>query len=127
MQELPVPRALFGGAVAVAAHDFMKDRISLADELAELADTLEAAQLIAELLVTNAMPDEESSTRAPKMLEAILSLAIGRVRLLRKAVVGGADFSLLVARHNRVGATGRGDDPDVQLPVSDHVRSRRRR
>ena len=42
-------------------------RISLADELAELAAVLESAQLIAELLDTGAMPDAESAPRRSMM------------------------------------------------------------
>lgn len=102
-------------------------RVSLADELAGLADVLESAQLLAELLVTNAMPDEVTSARAPKMLEAVLALAVGRVRLLRKVVVGAADVEHLVGRHNRSIATVTGDDPDVHLPQLPLHSARRRR
>ncbi|MBE2254330.1 MAG: hypothetical protein IAE78_32685 [Myxococcus sp.] len=102
-------------------------KVSLADELAEVVHVLESAQLIAELLVTEGLPDAESKSRAPKMLEAMLALAIERVRLLRKVVIGSVDVENLVARHNRVGQRQRGDDPDVHLPVSAPRPSRRHR
>lgn len=97
--------------------------VSLADELATIGEVLESAQLLAEMLTTNAMPDEDTSERAPRMMEAVLALAAGRVRLLRKVVVGGADVQLLVGRHNRAHGRVEGDDPDVHLPV----RRRRKR
>lgn len=89
--------------------------ISLADELEGLAETLEAAQLIAELLATHAMPDDAAVSRAPKMLESVLSMAVGRVRLLRKVVAGAADVRLLLCRRNHALARHPGDDPDVVL------------
>lgn len=101
-------------------------KVSLADELAELVDALEAAQLIAELLATEGLPDTESRLRAPKMLEAVLALAIERVRLLRKVVIGSANIENLVARHNRAVERQRGDDPDVHLPPSAPCPARRR-
>jgi hypothetical protein len=102
-------------------------KVSLGDELAELVHALESAQLIAELLVTEGLPDAESRSRAPKMLEAVLALAIERVRLLRRVVIGAADAAYLVARHNRACQRQRGDDPDVHLPVSAPRPARRRR
>lgn len=100
-------------------------KVSLADELAGVVHVLESAQLIAELLVTEGLPDTESRSRAPKILEAVLALAIERVRLLRKVVMGAVGVENLVARHNRAGNRQRGDDPDVHLPAS-APRSRRR-
>ena len=98
--------------------------MNLADELAAIAEVLESAQLIAELLSTHAMPDQHTSERAPKMLEAVLALAVARVGLLRKVVVGAVDVQLLASRHNRALHRQAGDDPDVQLPVSAHARRR---
>lgn len=91
-------------------------KVSLASELAELVEVLESAQLIAELMATDAMPTVETSERAPSMVGAVLALAVARVRLLRKVVVGAADIELLVARHNRALPHREGDEPDVVLP-----------
>lgn len=102
-------------------------KVSLGDELAEFVHALESAQLIAELLSTEGLPDAESRTRAPKMLEAVLALAIERVRLLRKVVIGSANIENLVARHNRVYGRRGGNDPDVHLPSSAPRPARRRR
>ncbi len=90
--------------------------VSLAAELAGIADTLESAQLIAELLVNDALPDDDTVNRAPRMLEAVLSLAVGRVRLLRKVLIGAADAGLIEHRNNRALPHREGDDPDVVLP-----------
>lgn len=90
-------------------------KVSLADELATLVDTLESAQLLAELLATGGLPDDEAVTRAPKMLEAALALIVGRVRLLRKVVVGSADVALIVGRRNTRDRVAPGEDPDVIL------------
>ena len=117
MQELPVQVPVFGGAVTVAPP-----KVSLADELAKLADTLEGVQLLAELLATGGLPDDEAVTRAPKMLEAALALAVGRVRLLRKVAIGAADTALLEDRKNRASTRHLGDDPDVTLPQRRHRR-----
>lgn len=116
MPYLPVSPPLRIGAVTVAPP-----RVSLADELTTLADTLEGAQLLAELLATGGLPDDEVVTRAPKMLEAALALTVGRVRLLRKVVIEAADVALLEDRKNRARARRNDDDPDVL------VGSRRRR
>ena len=91
--------------------------ISLAAELAGLEETLESAQLIAELLVTHGLPDDDSVNRAPKMLESVLALAVGRVRLLRKVVIGAADPALIEHRNNRALPHHEGDDPDVVLAL----------
>jgi hypothetical protein len=89
----------------------------LGHELDQLAEVLESAQLIAELLVDDAMPDAETAARAPRMLEAVLALAVGRVWLLRKVVVGAADAGLIVSRQNRALPRLKRDDPDVVLPL----------
>ncbi len=91
-------------------------KVSLAAELAAIADTLESAQLIAELLVNSGLPDDDTVKRAPRMLESVLALAVGRVRLLRKVVIGAADAGLLEHRNNQALPRGEGDDPDVVLP-----------
>lgn len=91
----------------------MKTAIILADELEGHADTLEAAQLLAELLATHALPDDDAAS--PKMLESVLSLAVGRVQLLRKVVAGAADVRLLLSRRNHSLARHPGDDPDILL------------
>ena len=90
-------------------------RVSLADELATLADTLEGVQLLAELLATGALPDDEAATKVPEMLEAALALVVGRVRLLRKVVVGSADVALIVGRRNTRDRVAPGEDLDVIL------------
>ncbi len=97
--------------------------VSLAAELDELADVIESAQLLAELLATNALPHDDAVSRAPKMLESVLALAAGRVRLLRKVVVGAADAALIENRNNRAFPAREGDDPDVVLPAP-HPRRR---
>lgn len=97
-------------------------KVSLAAELATLAVSLEAAQLLAELLATSGLPDDEAVTKVPKMLEAALALAAGRVHLLRKVVIGAADAALLEDRKNRASTRHQGDDPDVTLPQRRHRR-----
>ena len=92
-------------------------RISLADELAELAAVLESAQLIAELLDNGAMPDAESAARAPGMLAAVLELTRSRMMLLRQVVIQQADVSLLVGRRNQRDRVAPGEDADVILPA----------
>lgn len=101
-------------------------KVSLADELAALAEVLESAQLLAELLANHGLPDSDAEMRAPRMLEAVLAVAIGRVRLLRKVVVGAADVRLLVGRHNKALPLSAGNDPDVHLPLSAPGAARRR-
>ncbi len=90
-------------------------RVSLADELAELASVLESAQLIAELLDTASMPDAESAARAPRMLAAVLELTRSRMLLLRQVVMQQADVSLLAGRRNQRDRVAPGEDQDVIL------------
>jgi hypothetical protein len=92
-------------------------RVSLADELAELAAVLESTQLIAELLDTHSMPDTESASRAPGMLAAVLELTRSRVTLLRQVVMQQADVSLLAGRRNQRDRVAPGEDADVILPT----------
>lgn len=92
-------------------------RVSLADELAELAAVLESAQLIAELLDTHSMPDAESAARAPGMLAALLELTRSRMMLLRLVAMQQADASLLAGRRNQRARVAPGEDADVILPA----------
>ena len=92
-------------------------RVSLADELAELAAVLESAQLIAELLDNDAMPDAESAARAPGMLAAVLELTRSRMLLLRQVVIQQADVSLLAGRRNQRDHLAPCEDADVILPA----------
>lgn len=94
-----------------------EESVSLAAELSELREALKSAQLLAELLATDAMPRVETAQQAPRMLEAMLGLVVDRLHLLQKVVVGAADVGLLVNQRNRVLAPLEGDDPDVVLPV----------
>lgn len=110
MPYLPLPFPLRIGTLTVAPP-----RVSLADELSTLADTLEGAQLLAEMLATDGLPDDEAVARAPKMLESALALAVGRVRLLRRVVVGSADVALIAGRRNTRDRVTPGEDPDVIL------------
>jgi hypothetical protein len=91
------------------------ESISLAAELAGLAEALKSAQLIAELLANDSMPSVERAARAPRMLEATLGLVVDRLHLLNKVVVGTADVGLLVNPQNRALKRLPGDDPDVIL------------
>ncbi len=88
---------------------------SLADELAELASVLESAEMLAELLDTGGLPDGDTASRAPRMLAAVIELALHRVRLLRKVVLHQADVGLLVGRRNKRDRIAKGEDPDVLL------------
>lgn len=92
-----------------------KVTVSLADELATLIDTLEGVQLLAELVATDALPDNEAVINAPKMLEAALAISVGRLRLLRSVVVGSADVALIAGRRNTRDRVAPGEDPDVIL------------
>jgi hypothetical protein len=90
-------------------------RVSLADELAELALVLESAEMLAELLDTGSLPDDDAASRAPRMLAALIELALHRVRLLRKVVLQQADVALLAGRRNKRDRVAKGEDPDVLL------------
>ena len=104
----------------------MKTRlVSLVDELAALEDVIESAQLLAELLQNEHLPDAESRNKAPGLLVAVLGLAMGRVKLLRQVVLRQADSGLLVGRHNRRDRVLKGEDPDVLLGTSRRKRPRR--
>lgn len=89
--------------------------VSLADELAELASVLESAEMLAELLETDGLPDDDAASRAPRMLAAVIELALHRVRLLRKVVLQQADVALLAGRRNKRDRIAKGEDPDVLI------------
>ncbi len=95
-------------------------KVSLADELAELALVLESAEMLAELLDTDGLPDDElpddeAASRAPRMLAAVIELALHRVRLLRKVVLQQADVALLAGRRNKRDRVATGEAPDVLI------------
>jgi hypothetical protein len=91
-----------------------REGISLAGELGLLRQALAAA---AELLEPSIV-GEELPPDAGREVLAVLSLAEARVELLRRAVVGAVDPSLLLARHNEVTDSLRtDDDPDIILKV----------
>ena len=83
---------------------------------------LESAQLIAELLDTQSMPDAESAARAPGMLAAVLELTRSRKLLLRYVVMLQADVSLLAGRRNQRDRVALGEDADVILPAKQRRR-----
>ena len=95
----------------------MKSAVSLVDEHSALADVVESAQLIAELLATGGLSDCETTRRAPSLLVAVLAIFKGRLRLLRKVALQEVDSTLLVGRHNaRQAPVRRGEDQYVLLP-----------
>jgi hypothetical protein len=86
--------------------------VSLAGELGLLRQALAAA---ADLLEPSAL-GEELSADAGRYVLAVVSVAEARVAMLRRAIVGAADPSLLRSRHNDVIEPHRAtDDPDVVL------------
>ena len=90
--------------------------ISLANELVALEGALEAAELIADMMATEGMPDVVSQARAPMLVAAVLDMALGRVRLLRRVVLQQADPLLLAGRYNvRRGRTEPWEEPDIFL------------
>lgn len=90
--------------------------VSLVDELRALADVVESAQLVAELLATGSLTDREATTRAPRLLVAVLAILHGRLRLLRKVALKEVDAKLVAGRHNaRQAPVRRWEDPDVLL------------
>lgn len=99
--------------------------VSLTDELAALEDVLESAQLLAEMIQNDHLPDVDSRNRAPGLLAAVLGLALGRVMLLRQVVLRQADSRLLVGRHNHREQVSKGEDPDVLLGVPQRGKHRR--
>jgi hypothetical protein len=92
-------------------------KLSVADELAALTDVLESAQLLAELLDTKGLPDDDTTSRAPRMLVAVIGLAVDRLAQLRRAITQQGDVASLVNRRNRRASVARGEDADVLLPV----------
>lgn len=97
--------------------DMKRTGVSLADELAELGAVLEAVGVLANLISRDNLPDPESSTRVPKLVIAVVELALNRVRLLRKVVLQQADVSLLISGKNSRDRISKGEDPDVLLPI----------
>lgn len=89
--------------------------VSLTDELAAFEDVVEAAQLLAEMIQNDHLPDLDSRNRAPGLLAAVLGLVLGRVKLLRQVVLQQADSGLLVGRHNYRERVQKREDPDILL------------
>lgn len=90
--------------------------VSLVDELDALADVIDSAQLVTELLANGGLPDGEAVARAPRMLEAVLAVASSRLRLLRKVILRQADPGLLRGRRNaRQPPVQKWEDPDLLL------------
>lgn len=96
-------------------------KVSLAHELSELVSVLESAEMLAELLENDGLPDDDAASRAPRMLAAVIEIALQRVRLLRNVGLQQADVALLLGRRNKRDRVTKTDDPDVLIG------SRRRR
>ena len=104
-----------------------KKSISLVNELHGLESVLEAAELIADMVANEGMPDAASQARAPILVAAVLDMALGRVRLLRRAVLQQADPLLLAGRYNaRQGRVEVWEEPDIFLRAAPAPRPKRR-
>lgn len=114
MSELPVQVTLHFEEADVSAPTGELG-VSLVDELDALADVVESAQLLAELLATSSLPDEDAISRAPRLLTSILAVASGRLRLLRQVALREVDPRHLRGRHNSRREVEVGEDHDLVL------------
>lgn len=114
MPQLPVQITLHFEEADVSAPT-QELGVSLVDELDALADVVESAQLIAELLATGSLPDEDAVARAPRLVNSVLAFASGRIRLLRQAALREVDPRHLRGRHNSRREVELGEDHDVVL------------
>lgn len=120
-----VATGLFFEALQLGVGIMRTKLVSLTDELAALEDVIESAQLLAELIQNEHLPDMDSRSRAPGLLAAVLGLALGRVKLLRQVVLKQADSGLLVGRHKYRDRVLRSEDPDVLLGSAQREKTKR--
>ena len=113
MPELPVQVAMHIEEANVRTEE--ECGVSLVDELGGVADAIGSAGLLAELLATNSLPDKHAIADVPRFLASVLSIAEGRIRLLRKIVLGEAAPRHVSGRHNRRDPTVAKGDLDVVL------------
>jgi hypothetical protein len=103
-------------------------RVSLAAELDEIGDAVEAARMVASVAREDAFPDSHSRIAAMSAVHGALSLVSARLRLLSDVVRGGAEPALLRAAHNHLplGASP-GDDMILEGNRMPGATGRRRR
>lgn len=69
--------------------------LALTYETSDVEDALACAQMVAEAMATGHLATEEDGRRAPRAIAAVLRLVTGRIRLLRKAMLGDLDPAVL--------------------------------
>lgn len=82
-----------------------RKRIVLSWELGELADTLEAARMLSEAIVTEQLGPDHDRRQAPRALTAMLSITWARLRDLTRVVRGDLDPARILAPHNDAGSS----------------------
>jgi len=75
--------------------------ISIGLELATISDGIDAARLLANELRTEQFGYEEDFRRAPRLIEAVLALAVARLDLLQRAIGGSVDPHWLATAYNQ--------------------------
>jgi hypothetical protein len=92
------------------------DTVSLNLELDNLESALRGTSLLAELLASNGLPDEEARRQAPHCIVAQLSLVNARLRQVGRVIRGEEDAEALLAPHNTTCPSPLpGEDGDVRL------------
>lgn len=75
--------------------------LCVASEVDEVADAIDAARLLAECLEQEQLATAEDARRAPRLVTAVLNIALARLRQLASASRGSVDPSVLIAPHNQ--------------------------
>jgi len=91
--------------------------ISIGLELEVLSDAIDAARLPADEITTEHFGREQDFRRAPKLIEAVLALAVARLDLLQRAIGGGVDPRCLATAYNQ--PLPLSDDPEQQDLILD--------
>lgn len=95
-------------------------KISLANELEELASALTTARLLAEELSNEQLATIEDTRIAPKAIAAVVNLAIARMSLLTRALRGSINPGIVSEPYNQALAVA--DNEEVILVEWDSKR-----
>lgn len=88
-------------------------RVSLRDELANLARALEALRLLVDELRHDQLATERDRERVPHVVSAVVGLAIARLRLLQHVIGGSLNPQLLAEEFNEAVARSEVEGEDL--------------
>jgi hypothetical protein len=104
-----------GATASESPAEEAEQLVSLAAELSNLGDAVNAAALLLEALTQKALPSPLSTERIHAAVGAVLELIQVRLNQVHRVISGVEDPATILTLTNTTGEPQPGDDPDVRL------------